>query len=212
MTTFLLKDSKGFTFIEMIVSIGIFTTVLFIAMSAFLSIVNGDHKSRAMRVATDNLNLALEDMSRKIKTGTTYNCGGAVSGVQDCVTGNNILAFTSQDTLSRILYKRGVGPSAIVNGTSASGCGDALFAATQGCILREDAGVSMLATSPELNISNLKFYVFGSAPFGVVAGTDKVQPKVVIVIEGSLGADATLLSGNAGFKIQTTVTQRAYDN
>lgn len=206
------KNSKGFTLIEMIVSISIFTIVLFVAMSAFLSIINGDHKSRAMRITTDNLNLALEDMSRNIKTGTTYNCGGAL-GTNDCPAGtwSNTFAFTNQDGVSRTMYKMGVGPSAIVNGPGASGCGDAVFLATQGCILREDVtGISRIATSMEIDITSLRFYVSGSAPFG--AGANKIQPTVVIAIEGSLGAGATLFAGNAGFKIQTTVTQRAYDN
>lgn len=207
------KNSRGFTLVEMVVSVAIFSIVLFVAMSAFLSIVSGDHKSRAMRIATDNLNLALEDMSRKIKTGGTYSCGGA-SGANDCPAGtsSNTFAFTNQDGISRTIYKLGTGPGVIVNGSGASGCGDIVFRATQGCILREDvAGISMLATSPEIDIKSLKFYVFGSAPYGTT-GTDKIQPTVVIAIEGSLGADAALFAGNAGFKIQTMITQRAYDN
>ena len=57
----------------MVVSIGIFTIVLFIATSAFLSVVNADRRSYATRIAVDNLTVALEDMSRRIKTGSWYD-------------------------------------------------------------------------------------------------------------------------------------------
>lgn len=208
----------GFTLIEMMVSVTIFTIILFISTSAFLSVVNGDRKSRAVRVATDNLNLALEDISRKIKTGSEYNCGGG-AGTNDCVLGNSIFSFTDQDGVSRTMYKRGVGPGPIVNGAvSNSGCGDPLFKATQGCILRENGIASLLATSPEIDIVKLMFYVVGSAPCGAGVNcvdnppaTDAKQPMVIASIDGSIG-EGVLLGGNATFKVQTTVTQRAYDH
>lgn len=198
---------RGFTLVEMMVSLAIFTIILLIAMSAFLAIVDGDHKTRAFRIATDNLNLALEDMSRKIKTGSTYNCGGGL-GVADCAaTANSVFAFTEQDGVSRTIYKRGFGPGAIVNGASASGCGLPSFDAAQGCILREDSGLSILATSPEIDIKSLNFYVLGSAP-----APDTNQPVVVVSIDGSLSTSTAAFVGDAGFKIQTTITQRGYDN
>lgn len=195
-------NKEGFTLLEMIVSLAIFTIALFIATSAFLSIVNSDRKSRATRVATDNLNLTLEEMSRKIKTGLSYNClGGA--GVADCYTAQSVLAFTDQTNV-RILYKRGVGGGAIVGGVGASGCGTG-YTTTQGCILRSDGGAAFIqSTSPEIDVTNLKFFVIGSALW-----PDTVQPSVVVAIDGMLGNQA---STKVAFKIQTTITQRAYDH
>jgi len=214
------STKKGFTLIEMIVSIAIFVATLFVVMSAFLAIIDGDHKSRGLRIATDNLNLSLEDMTRKIKTGSSYNCTGASSGTADCTAApSSIFSFTGQDGVSRIIYKRGVGSGAIVNGVGASGCGNAVFSATQGCILREDLGfLPMLATSPEVDVTSLKFYVSGSAPCGtspcvsLPPVTDQKQPMMVVVVDGSLGVSTVAFVGNAGFKIQTAITQRAYDN
>jgi len=182
----------------MIVSLAIFTIALFIATSAFLSIVNSDRKSRATRVATDNLNLTLEEMSRKIKTGSSYSCLGA-PGVADCYTAQGVLAFTDQ-TGVRIIYKRGAGGGSV----AAGGCG-AGYAATQGCILRSDGGAAFVqSTSPEIDVTNLRFFVTGSAIW-----PDSVQPSVVIAIDGMLGNQAAT---KVAFKIQTTITQRAYDH
>ena len=174
------RTQQGFTLVEMVVSLGLFTIIMFIATSAFLNIVNTDRKARSVRIAADNLNIALEDMSRRIKTGSSYYCGAggeALLSANNCTSGvNTILFFTNQDGI-RTKYE--------LSGNS---------------ILRDGTPI----TSSEITISSLKFIVSGSA----VGTADNEQPMVVIAIDGSLGSGATA----SGFKIQTTVTQRAYDN
>lgn len=177
------KNSRGFTLIEMTVSLGLFTIIMFIATSAFLSIVNIDRKSRAVRIATDNLNIALEDMSRRIKTGSTYYCGSPdTGGVGDCPAGNSTFFFTGQDGL-RVNYTL-----------------------TNGAIWRAiGSNPSVQVTSSEINITGLKFVVSGSAP---LSSLDQRQPMVVIVIDGSLGTGTV----SSAIKIETLITQRVYDN
>ena len=104
---------RGFTLIEMTVSLGLFTIIMFIATSAFLSIVNTDRKARSVRIAADNLNIALEDMSRRIKTGNTYYCGDSATGTLNCpVTPSPVFSFNDQeDPSNRIIYKRMTGSS-----------------------------------------------------------------------------------------------------
>lgn len=193
---------KGFTLIEMIVSIGLFTIVLFISSSAFLAVINADRKSRATRIAIDNLNLSLEDMSRRIKTGTMYNCTGGATGVADCLGGGTTLAVTDQND-DRIIYKRGQGTGAITTGNNASGCGSATFTATQGCLIRYKAGTTLAVTGKDIDIQDLRFIVNGTAPFSV----DTTQPYVVILVSGETTAGKI----TSAFKLQTIVTQRTYD-
>lgn len=185
---------RGFSLVEMIVSLGIFTIVLFIATSAFLAVVNADRKSRATRIAMDNLNLALEDMSRRIKTGSSYNCGNTMNPTDNCATGDNIFRFIDQEN-DTVIYKLGSGPTE---------CFNSLYKETQGCILRTipyESPSFMLATSPEIDITKLRFFVSGSSPL------DSIQPVVVAMIEGTLGVDPKKTT----FKIQTTITQRKVD-
>lgn len=183
---------QGFTLVEMIISLGLFTIILFIATSAFLTVVNADRKSRAVRIATDNLNLALEDMQRRMRTGSYYWCGAGgeslPAAVQDCPTGSDVLSFTEQDGVTRTTY--------FLN---------------SGVIRKQTALGSIDVTAPEISITNLKFIVKGSALGPSGSGVDTVQPYVVILIDGAVNSAAhpTL---NTGFKIQTTVTQRNYDS
>ena len=180
------KLVSGFTLVEMIVSLGLFTIVMFIATSAFLTIVNADRKARAVRIAADNLNIALEDMSRRLKTGTSYYCGtggGAYLSTKNCPSGDttSTIFFTDQDG-RRVSYRKST---------------------TKPEILREIVGGSVVpVTSPEIKIDTLNFFVAGSQT------ADSIQPNVVIVIKGSLGQG----SASSTFMMQTTVVQRAYDN
>lgn len=187
---------------EMIVSIGLFTVVLFISSSAFLAVLNADRKSRATRIAIDNLNLSLEDMSRRIKTGTTYNCGGG-AGVNDCASGGIVLAINDQDD-QRVIYKRGVGTGVIELGNSPSGCGPTFSSSTQGCLIRHiTSGTPQLVTGKDIHIANLRFVVNGTDSFPA----DTAQPYVVVLVEGITTAGKI----TSAFKLQTTITQRMYD-
>lgn len=203
MNTYSRKRNKGFTLVEMIVSIGLFTIVLFIATSAFLTVVNADRKSRAVRIASDNLNLALEDMQRRIRTGSTYYCGALntdVGGVGDCSTGDT-LSFTEQDGVTRTTYT--LASNKI---TREYKCMVNLL-----CSSFVTYGIPIDVTAPEISITGLKFIVQGSYPASGAVTTDLVQPYVTMVIDGSI-VNAANPSLGASFKIQTTVTQRDYDS
>lgn len=153
--------SSGFTLVEMIVALGLFTVVLAASSSAFLNVINIDRKSRSMRVAMDNVNLALEDMSRRIKTGTSYDCGGGDIGTNNCdPLGSPTLSFDGQDG-KRVTYK--------LSGTT--------IQRTIGI-----GGTTLNVTAPDITINTLMFVVGGSTR------GDTAQPYVGILINGTVQA------------------------
>jgi len=174
------NKNTGFTLVELIVSLGLFTVVMMISTSALLSLSDTNKKVQSMRVAFDNLNLALESMSREIRMGSVYHCDatvGTVTTTRDCDVasgGASSISFLSQ-TGEQITYqlngatvKRTVGP------------------------VGPDA-----MTAPEIKITNLRFYVLGTN-----SGSND-QPRVIITISGTAGKRVT-----SSFNIQTTVTSR----
>lgn len=176
------NQNKGFTLIELIVSLGLFTIVIMITTSAMLSMADLNSKVKTMRTAMDNLSLALESMSRDIRMGSVYTCnpsipvspllsyGGVGTG---CADGASVIAFFSQD--SKIMVYR-------LNGTTVQ--------------RSKNGGNTFLdITSANIEITKLKFYVLG-------AGAGKDQPHVVISISG-----VTKGSKPSSFTVQTTVTQ-----
>ena len=68
------NNKTGFTLVEIIVALGLFTIVMFVATGALLSIVSVNKKAQAQQSAINNLNFALENMTRSLRTGYNYHC------------------------------------------------------------------------------------------------------------------------------------------
>lgn len=66
------SSKKGFTLIEMIVSLAIFTIVALVAIGAFLRVLDANKKSINLKTTINNLNFALESLSREMRVGKDY--------------------------------------------------------------------------------------------------------------------------------------------
>jgi prepilin-type N-terminal cleavage/methylation domain-containing protein len=197
---------QGFTLIEMLVAVGIFTVVMVIALGALLSVSESDRKAQTIKTITNNLGFALEGMSRAIRTGIDYSCGSWNPG-QDCTSGSggSLLTFQDVDGLE-VGFQRS---------TNAALCGQSSEGGV-GCIVRSrDGGVTWEPiTASEVIVEHLSFYLLGSSR------SDSVQPRVTISMRGFIpitgGATTRTDCNTAGitcstFDLQTTVTQRLYD-
>lgn len=66
---------KGFTLVEMMVSLAIFSVVMVVALGAFLKIVDVNKRAQSIESAVNNLNFTMEAMSRELRTGRQYTPG-----------------------------------------------------------------------------------------------------------------------------------------
>lgn len=176
---------KGFTLIELMTSVSIFLIVMTISMGAILGIFNANDKVGTLKITMDNLNLAVETMSREIRFGTTYDCG-LVEPITptNCLAGSEVgLSFLANDGRTKISYRR----------------------VANNIVKSIDGGPEISVTAPEVNIQNLTFYVSGASG----PPRDTLQPRVIIIIKGEAGTKA---SSQSGFTLQTEVSQRLLDN
>jgi prepilin-type N-terminal cleavage/methylation domain-containing protein len=159
------NKESGFTLVELIVSLGLFTVVMMISTGALLSLSDTNEKVQSMRIAFDNLNLALESMSREIRMGTKYHCDvtvGTITSRRDCTSGASSMSFFSQNG-EQITYQL-----------------------TNNVIERKKDTVGPDAiTAPEITINNLKFYVLDAAT------SNNNQPRVIISVGGTAGTKVT---------------------
>lgn len=97
------KSGAGFTIIELIVSLALFTFVLTVSVGALLVLIAGNQKEQSAQSVMTNLAFALDSMTREIRTGYDYYCdilnaGGVASafdnqdvslpsGQRDCPNG-----------------------------------------------------------------------------------------------------------------------------
>jgi prepilin-type N-terminal cleavage/methylation domain-containing protein len=63
------KNQQGFTLVEMLVSIALFSIVIVVCMGSILTIVDVNRKSQSLSIVMNDLNFVLESMTRSIKTG-----------------------------------------------------------------------------------------------------------------------------------------------
>ena len=68
------RKERGFTLIEVMVSVSLFAMVMTLSLGAILSIIDGNKKAQAINAVANNLNFAVESMVRDIKTGYAYTC------------------------------------------------------------------------------------------------------------------------------------------
>lgn len=182
-------NNRGFTLVELLVSIAIFSLVMMIAVGSLLTMTEASRKAQALKSVMNNLNFAVESMSRMIRVGTTYHCGvvGSIGVAQDCTSGSSYIALEQSD------------------GDLDSLADQVIFRLLEGRIERStDGGASFVPiTADEVVIEDLKFYVVGSAP-----GPDTVQPKVVMTVRGYASISERT---RTDFDLQTTITQRLPD-
>ena len=176
--------TKGFTLIEMMVSIALFSIVMVIVATAYLNLLNLDREAKATNDVTANLNFVMDTMSRSIRTGTHYSC---VGGGANCGGPQSSFSFIADDGVTYVAYALQGGN--IVECTSSSG----------------SCSPSTPINDPSITVDNLSFYVKGVD----TGNSDGTEPQVTMVIIGHINIDPN--HAPVTFDIQTSATQRQID-
>jgi prepilin-type N-terminal cleavage/methylation domain-containing protein len=189
----LIKKSynQGFSLIEMMVAVALFSIVMVISTGALLALIDATRKAQALQSVMNNLNIALDGMVRSIRMGHTFHCSnlGTKTDPRDCINGDSLFAFEafggdSNDISDQWVYWFDSGTNRIYKSENGGSTGFAI-------------------TAPEVKIEDMKFYVTGTTV------ADDKQPKVVITMRGTAGAEK--IKTKTTFSIQATATQRVLD-
>ncbi len=195
-----MKNQDGFTLVELLVSLALFSIVVIAAIGSLYTINEASQRVTAMRTVLDNLNFATESMTRTIRTGDTIVCGGVESsfgsaGEANCPLGSS----DGSDTISLNSTIDGSGieyrwrQDTVTNNREIQKC-----TLTDSGQLDTDKCVAI--TDPQIDITNFKFYVDGAD------ANDGKQPGVSIFMQGVANAGPNNVQP---FAIQTYVSQRA---
>jgi prepilin-type N-terminal cleavage/methylation domain-containing protein len=198
-------NNKGFTLIEVIVSVSIFAIVAMTTIGALIYANRVNQQAQAVKLALDNLNFAMDAMGYELRQrGVTYYC--SVSGM---------------DPNDPVPPSPPVGKDCPVSGGGGGEEGIKLIrTADEGSIswsfyqLAQDGGRGYLEfwetefgdeavriTSPDLDLTGVRFYVYNSEP---EAGDAAVWPRVLISITG----EAQVGRQTHQFAVETLVSQR----
>ncbi len=208
----------GFSLIEMIVSLGIFSVIVTTAVGALLVLISTNQKLQGEQSVMTNLSFALDSMTREIRTGYNYYCdstysneatGGPENFFSDENSQEDILGEQTQDCTSFPNGHRVYGVSFFEGGNSVVGAGSSdrrilyYYDAAELTIKRrvgDSAAQSIISSGLEITAAD--FIVTGSSPQST---GENVQPTMTISIEArEVGEDKL-------YRLQTTVTQRTLD-
>ena len=171
--------TKGFTLIEMIVAIAIFSIVMVVSTSTLLTLFNSYKASHALESVLDNLSSALDTMSRNTRFGSNYACGHGSNCKNTGDTAFSFLPYSGGAAVVYELYNGAIwqcsGSTAISSPSAANGC--------------------TAITAPDVHVTQLAFYV---------DTTNASHSSVFVIVNGYALFGLTQL----GFNLQTLVSER----
>ncbi len=209
----------GFTIIELMVSVGLFTIVMVLGIGAVLNANLVHKKTQSQSAVLDNLNFAMEDMARNMRLGTGFRCPiDSITNFdipKDCPnTANNYfsVSFKGMDyvttdlTKNRIVYQfanRNISPASDLGKLITSlGLDPSLIGTLKKSI---DGGTTFLDLTPEtvyIDLVRSGFNVYNAEVVG-----DGIQPYVEIRISGII----IYKNQKTPFALETLVSQRGLD-
>lgn len=218
------RSTQGFTLIEMIVSLALFSVVVTISVGGLLVLIAANKQLQEEQNVLTNLSFAIDSMAREIRTGSSYDCGtrttyGHQFGVDDPLVASTP-SNTNLDTVLATPWEdcpdgnngndRLVGMSFIESGDSITGSNDRILywydRDAQALYRRIGTGAPESIVSESVLIVDADFFVTGSYPLGTGTDEDRTQPTVTIVLEAAAADEPSVT-----YLMQTSITQRALD-
>jgi len=198
-----LNEAKGYTIIETMIAISLFTIIVISGMGALMSAIH--QKSQGMRSIMDNLSFITEDISRNLRTGSKYHCletgetidplrANELSTPKSCESGGWAIAFEPP------------------KGTSSFGDQWVYYISNDGKIFKVAGGpyegenfVQLTPDEVVIDSGASGFTVFGAE--SPTTG-DLRQPFAIIRLVGTITYREDIVTP---FSIQTAVSQRQVD-
>lgn len=203
------QNNKGFTLIETLVSLALFTVVIVISGGTIVSVIDINKRNQSISSVVNNLNYSIDSMVRDIKTGYLYKC--------DYLSDFTITALKA-DTNKRegvcnndlTLISTISGKDVVVKYEIVPQVGDQNGYIKKTVYNAAGSGVSYNITDKaNVNINSLKYTVKNLDALDC-ENTGSVtcnfgQPSVAVIIKGMAGNQSIEVSN---FYIQTFISQR----
>ncbi len=190
--------NAGFTLIELMVSLTVFSIVMLISVGTLLTLIDANAKAQALYMATTNLSFALDMMTRDIRIGHYYRCENLNEGNH---YGNDLFS----DQTAKNNCSSGNSEKALIFTRDWSGVRVGYRLRNEQIEQRVSPSTTWvpLTTSNSVRVTKLDFVVENSATGGG-------QPTIGINIQGEV-PDGIEDESTTDFDIQTQIISRRLD-
>ncbi len=177
----------GFTLIEVLISLLIFSIVITVAVGALFSMVDAGEESRSINSVMQNLDVALETMAETVRTGTGYSssatCDNPSNALSLQVPSSSYLntGLPTGVTITNVVYS--LQNNQIIETVTYSNGNKSVIP----------------ITAVEVHVTDLVFWIHNCT------ATAPAKPYVLMAVQGFV---ETRQSNKASFNIQTTMTER----
>lgn len=202
------KDQKGFTFLEMIIAIFVFSLLATAVAGIYVAFSNLQRRSQAYQQILNDSHFAIELMAREFRTGTIYDytpedsCASllSVDNPSECILiireDGQLIAFTVLADRALYLITPNCEPGYV-------NCTWSPETDTYTVLLGEDLNSIQIAES-----EGLRFRIYpDSDPFEESSGINR-QPMVTLRLETEYVGNQEI--EDVGQALQTTVSARIY--
>jgi len=185
-------SQSGFTLVELMVSLTIFSVVMVISTGTLLIMIDINAKAQAIYSSSSNLTFALDNITREIRTGHHYFCSDVdgvevlKSGTNDCV--GSYISFTREEDDLRAGYRLNVEKEQIE-------------------YKKQNGSGWIPMTSDDVVITKFELTVSGTETY-YENDNDTEQPNVDLFIQGYVNNG---LDTDTDFTIQSHIIQRRLD-
>ena len=177
---------KGFTLVELLVAISLFSIVVAIAVGGFAKALHTEREVATLVAVQSNAGITLEQMAREVRTGYQF-CVGA-NNTQNLACSCNALNNNKNEWACSSL--------AFINADGAS----TTYSNLNGILLKNGQPI----TSDNVNVKYLTFVLFGNL------STDNWNPRITISMGVTPSSTDPALASDE-LDLQTTVSARPED-
>ncbi len=192
-----LNPSHGFTLVELLVAIAIFTIVVAIATGGFVTALRTQRQAAALIAAQSNASLALEQMAREMRTGYVF-CTDPAGGGDPSTGAPDTACFPGCSKVGNVWTCSGY--IDFYNGQSAK----IGYSLANGALTRSDANGPQPITGDNVVVKYLTFTIFGNTE------GDHWNPRITISMGVAPNSNDPALVNNV-LDLQTSISSRNID-
>jgi prepilin-type N-terminal cleavage/methylation domain-containing protein len=97
-----MSNHRGYTLIELMVAVGLFSIIMLLASGAYLVMINVNRQVQNTATGIDNLSFALDTMTRTIRTGSGYAGSGSTFSFVDASGNTDMYSLSSNELEQKV--------------------------------------------------------------------------------------------------------------